>query len=45
LLAQWLAPHASDPRKVQREMEKSGYRLVATHDVVRGYWFAEFQAD
>jgi len=45
LLARWLAPHASDPRKVQREMEKSGYRLVATHDVVRGSWFAEFQAD
>jgi arsenite methyltransferase len=45
LLARWLAPHATDPRKVQREMEEAGYRLVATHDVVRGYWFAVFEAD
>jgi hypothetical protein len=45
LLARWLAPHATEPRKVQREMEEAGHRLVATHDVVRGYWFGVFQAD
>ena len=45
LLARWLAPHATDPRKVQREMEAAGYRLVATHDVVPGYWFGVFEAD
>ncbi len=45
LLARWLAPHATEPRKVQREMTEAGYRLVATHDVVRGYWFGVFQAD
>jgi arsenite methyltransferase len=43
LLARWLAPHATDPRKVQREMAEAGYRLVATHDVVRGYWFGVFE--
>jgi predicted methyltransferase len=43
LLAWWLAFHASSPRKVQREMTDAGYRLVATHEVVRGYWFGEFE--
>jgi arsenite methyltransferase len=45
MLARWLAPHATEPRKVQREMTEAGYRLVATHDVVRGYWFGVFDAD
>jgi predicted methyltransferase len=45
ILARWLAPHATDPRKVQRDMKEAGYRLVATHDVVRGYWFGVFEAD
>jgi predicted methyltransferase len=43
LLARWLAPHASAPREVLREMTEAGYRLVATHDVVRGYWYALFE--
>ena len=43
LLAWWLAFHASSPRQVQREMTDAGYRLVATHEVVRGYWFGEFE--
>ncbi len=42
VLARWLAPHATDPRVLQREMTEAGYRLVATHDVVGGYWFGEF---
>ena len=45
MFARWLAPHATDPRKVQREMKEAGYRLLATHDVVRGYWFGVFEAD
>jgi arsenite methyltransferase len=45
LLARWLAPHATDPRSVQHEMTKAGYRLVATHDLVRGYWFGVFEAN
>ncbi|HET6379624.1 MAG TPA: methyltransferase domain-containing protein [candidate division Zixibacteria bacterium] len=45
LLARFLAPHATHPRKVQREMTEAGYRLIATHDVVRGYWYGEFQAE
>jgi predicted methyltransferase len=45
VLARWLAPHATDPRKVQRAMEEAGYRLGATHDVVRGYWYGVFQPD
>jgi ubiquinone/menaquinone biosynthesis C-methylase UbiE len=43
LLARWLGPHASSPRRVQREMAEAGYRLIATHDVVRGYWFGLFE--
>jgi predicted methyltransferase len=44
LLARWLAPHASSPHDVLREMRDAGYRLIATHDVVRGYWYAIFEA-
>jgi arsenite methyltransferase len=43
LLARWLAPHASSPRRVLREMTDAGYRLIATHDIVRGYWFGLFE--
>lgn len=39
LLARWQAFHASSPRQVQREMTDAGYRLIATHDVVYGYWY------
>lgn len=42
LLARWLAPHASPPQRVLREMADAGYRLVTTHDLVRGHLFAEF---
>ena len=44
LLARWQAFHASSPRQVQREMTDAGYRLVATHDVVYGYWYGIFEA-
>jgi ubiquinone/menaquinone biosynthesis C-methylase UbiE len=43
LLARWHGRHASSPRRVLREMTDAGYRLSATHDVVRGYWFAIFE--
>jgi arsenite methyltransferase len=43
LLARWQAFHASPPRQVQREMAEAGYRLVATHDVVYGYWYGIFE--
>ena len=43
LLARWLAVHASSPRRVLREMTDAGYRLIATHDVVRVYWFGLFE--
>lgn len=43
LLARWRGRHASAPRKVRREMTDAGYRLTATHDVVRGYWFGVFE--
>jgi predicted methyltransferase len=43
VLARWLAPHATSPRLVLREMEEAGYRLMTTHDVVRGYWFGLFE--
>ena len=43
LLARWEGFHASSPGQVQREMTAAGYRLVATHDVVYGYWFGLFE--
>ena len=43
LLARWLVRHATSPLRVQREMTDAGYRLIATHDVVRGYWFGLFE--
>jgi ubiquinone/menaquinone biosynthesis C-methylase UbiE len=43
LLAGWRGRHASSPRRVMREMAEAGYRLIATHDVVRGYWFGVFE--
>ena len=44
LLARWRGRHASSPRTVLRELTDAGYRLVATHDIVRGYWFGVFEA-
>jgi predicted methyltransferase len=43
LLARWQAFHASSPRQVIREVTDAGYRLVATHDVVYGYWYGLFE--
>jgi predicted methyltransferase len=43
LLARWLIRHASSPRRVLREMTDAGYRLIETHDVVRGYWYGLFE--
>jgi predicted methyltransferase len=43
LLAPWSGHHASSPRRVQRDMAEAGYRLIATHDIVRGYWFGLFE--
>ena len=43
LLARWMGWHASSPRQLQREMADAGYRLAATHDVVRGHWFGVFE--
>ncbi len=43
LLAPWRGRHASSPRQLLREMADAGYRLMATHDLVRGYWFGMFE--
>ena len=43
LLARWHGRHATSPRRVLREMTDAGYRLIATYDVVRGYWFGLFE--
>jgi ubiquinone/menaquinone biosynthesis C-methylase UbiE len=43
LLARWRGRHASSPRRVIGEMAEAGYRLSATHDLVRGYWFGLFE--
>jgi predicted methyltransferase len=43
LLARWHGRHATSPERVIREMTSAGYQLIATHDVVRGYWFGIFE--
>jgi predicted methyltransferase len=43
LLARWHGRHATSPQRVLREMTDAGYRLIATHEVVRGYWFGLFE--
>lgn len=43
VLARWRGRHASSPRRLQRAMTAAGYRLIETHDVVRGYWFGRFE--
>lgn len=43
LLARIQGAHATSPRRVVREMTDAGYRLTATHDVVRGYWYGIFE--
>lgn len=43
LLARWLGIHASPPGSVRDEMERAGYRLIETRDLVRGYLFAVFE--
>jgi len=43
LLARWQGRHASSPQRVKREMAEAGYRLTASHDIVRGYWFGLFE--
>jgi predicted methyltransferase len=43
LLAHWQGIHGTSPRRLRREMAEAGYRLTATHDVVRGYWFGMFE--
>jgi predicted methyltransferase len=43
LLARWRGRHATSPRRVLRAITDAGYRLIATNDVVRGYWFGLFE--
>jgi arsenite methyltransferase len=42
LLARRLGIHGSPPGSVTDEMERAGYRLIETHDLVRGHLFAIF---
>ena len=42
LLARWLAMHATPSARIQEQMQRAGYVLVGTHDIVRGYWFGIF---
>jgi ubiquinone/menaquinone biosynthesis C-methylase UbiE len=43
LLARWVAHHGTDSRRLRDELAAAGYRLVATHDLVRGHWFGVFE--
>ncbi len=42
LLARWHGRHATSSERVMREMTEAGYRLIETHEIVRGYWFGMF---
>lgn len=42
LLARSRGVHATKPSLIRDEMNRAGYRLASTHDVVRGYWFGVF---
>jgi ubiquinone/menaquinone biosynthesis C-methylase UbiE len=42
LLARWMNPHGSVPRRVHAQMRAAGYELAESHDVVHGHWFAVF---
>lgn len=44
ILAGVLGRHGSPPRRLRRELAEAGYRLLATHDLVVGHLFAEFEA-
>ena len=44
ILAGLLGRHGSPPHRLRRELADAGYRLVATHDLVVGHLFAEFEA-
>jgi len=41
--ARLMNPHGSVPDRVHLEMSRAGFALTATHDLVRGHWFAEFR--
>jgi predicted methyltransferase len=43
LLARWLGFHATPPRRIRDEMERAGFELKTTLDVVYGYWFGVFE--
>ena len=43
ILAGMLGRHGSPPHRLRRELADAGYRLVATHDLVIGHLFAEFE--
>jgi predicted methyltransferase len=45
LLAGWLGRHGSSSRRLLREMTDAGYRLVATHEIVRGHWFGILEVE
>jgi ubiquinone/menaquinone biosynthesis C-methylase UbiE len=42
VVAHWMNPHGSVPRRVHTQMRRAGYELAETHDIVHGHWFAVF---
>jgi ubiquinone/menaquinone biosynthesis C-methylase UbiE len=43
VVARWINPHGSVPRKIQAQMSRAGYELVETHDIVHGHWFGVYR--
>ena len=43
LFAPWMGTHGSPSGQVRAVMAKAGFVLTATHELVRGHWFGEFQ--
>jgi ubiquinone/menaquinone biosynthesis C-methylase UbiE len=43
LLARWRGAHATPSGRIRATMGDAGFVLTATHDVVAGHWFGEFE--
>ncbi|MBW3613236.1 MAG: methyltransferase domain-containing protein [Chloroflexi bacterium] len=43
LLAQWMGTHGGPSGRVRAVMAEAGFLLTATHELVPGHWFGQFQ--
>jgi predicted methyltransferase len=43
IAAEWMNPHGSKPDRLLSQMERAGYELAESHDIVRGHFFGVFK--